>query len=313
MRYLCVFVVTSLIALGQASTTTSARVPDLNGGYEPGSTYSTSKGPGGSSRVEYAPSINGTLAPRESVQEKVVRDDGSGKVIERIVRRYDATGNPGPPEKTVIEERRGADGSTQTTSTVYRGDLNGNLQVYERSVSRAVTQGTSTNTETTIERASIDGALKVAEKVSTAVTRPAKDAEQQTVTRMRVDANGNFYEAVREVTDKQTQAQGQVVENRAQYVGGTLTEQSVARTVTSASGARTVVVDVFAPQAPGLSADPGGRLALKEQQVITSEPGPGGKVTQTVVSKKPTVSDANRLGPGQVVSQAVCTGDCKNP
>jgi hypothetical protein len=313
MRYLCVFVVTSLIALGQSSTTTTARIPDLNGGYEPGSTYSTSKGPGGSSRVEYAPSINGTLAPRESVQEKVVREDGSGKVIERIVRRYDATGNPGPPEKTVIEERRAADGSTQTTSTVYRGDLNGNLQVYERTTSRAVTQGNATNTETTIERANIDGALKVAEKVSASLTRPAKDAEQQTITRMRVDANGNFYEAVREVTDKQTQAQGQVVENRAQYVSGTLTEQSVARTVTSASGAKTVVVDVFAPQAPGLSADPSGRLALKEQQVITSEPGPGGKVTQTVVSKKPTVSDANRLGPGQVISQSVCSGDCRNP
>lgn len=312
MRYLCVFVVTALIALGQASTT-SARIPDLNGGYSSGSTYSSTSGPGGSSRIEYAPSINGTLAPRESVQEKVIRQDSSGKVVERYVRRYDATGNPGPVEKTVIEERRAADGSMQTMSTVYRGDLNGNLHVYERSTSRAVTQGTSTNTETTIERASIDGALKVAEKVSASLTQLSKTAEQQTVTRMRVDTNGNLYEAVREVSDKQVTAQGQTIENRAQYVGGTLAEQSVARTVTSPGGARTTTVDVFSTQAPGLSADPSGRLALKEQQVITSEPGPGGKVTQTVVSKKPTVSDANRLGPGQVIAQAVCTGDCKNP
>lgn len=312
MRYLCVFVVTALIALGQTSTTTSARIPDLNGGYSPGSTYSSTSGPRGSSRIEYAPSINGTLAPRESVEEKIIRQDSAGKVVERYVRRYDATGNPGPVEKTVIEERRAPDGSTQTTSTVYRGDLNGNLQVYERSISRAVTQGNATNTETTIERASIDGALKVSEKVSAALTRPAKDAEQQTVTRMRVDTNGNLYEAVREVSDKQVTAQGQIIENRAQYVSGALTEQSVARTVTSPTGARTVTVDLFGPQAPGLSADPTGRLALKEQQVITAEPGPGGKITETVVSRKPNVSDANRLGPAQVLSKAVCTGDCKN-
>lgn len=301
----------SLTGFGQ--TTTETRIPDLNGGFSTaGPSYTTLRGPGGSvSRTEYAPGINGQLAPRETVQEKVIREDANGKVIERQVRRYDATGNPGPPEKTVIEERKAADGSMLTTATVYRGDLNGNLQVSERSVSRSVTQGNSTNTETTVERAGIEGSLRVAEKVSSVVLRPSKDVEQQTVTLLRLDASGNFYEAVREVSDKQMAGKGETRENRAQYVGGVLAEQSVARTVTAPNGATTVTVDVYSPQAPGMSADPSGRLALKEQQVISSEPGPGGKVTQTVVSRKPSVSDANRLGPAQVLSQSVCSGDCK--
>ncbi len=317
MRYLYVFALALPAAFSQGSSNTSTRIPDINGGTSiEGPSISSNRTAAGSSRTEYSTSINGQLAPRESVEEKIIRQDANGKVIERYVRKFDATGNPGRVEKTVIEERKSGN-TVSTTATVYRADLNGNLSPAERSVSQSVTQGATTTTETAIERSGFDGAsgLTAAERVTAVVVQTGKDAQQVTTTRMRKDPSGNFYVAVREVSDKQTE-NGAVVENRVQYVDGALAEQSVSRTIVGKDGSSTTTVDVFSTQAPGLSADAagvgGGKLALKEQQQITSQPGAGGKVTQTVVSRKPNVSDANRLGPAQVLSQTVCTGAC-NP
>jgi len=307
--YLCCFV---LPALAQQAANTESRIPDLNGGYTTsGPTYhSTRTATGNSSRIEYAPSINGQLAPRESVEEKVIRNEAGVRVVERYVRRYDATGNPGPVEKSVIEERK-VDGAVLTTTSVFRGDLNGNLAPAERTVSRAVTKGTVTTTDTTIERSNLDGALSAAERVQAVVTKTAADREEATLTRSRKDASGNFYEAVREVTERVTLPGNVVTENRVQYVGGTLAEQTVARTVKDAAGSSTITIDVFMPQQPGMSAESSGRLALREQQQVTTQV-ENGKSTQTVVTRKPSVSDANRLGPPQVLSQSTCTGTgCK--
>jgi hypothetical protein len=309
MRYLSILLVFPIFA--QQSETTS-RLPDLNGGYTTeGQTFAATKSSTGSSRVELAPSVNGSLVPRETVKEKILRDDASGRVIERYVQRHDPNGNPGPVEKTVIEEKKSG-GTVTVNTTVYRGDLNGNLQASERSVSQTVKQGAVTNTETTIERKGLDGQFIPAERIQATTIEQSKTQQTQTVTRLRRDPSGNFYEAVKETSTRETTADGQTVENRAQYVDGALAEQAVARTVTGPDGAISTTVDLYSTQAPGLSADIGGKLALKERQQVTRQPGPGGQITETVISRKPT-TDANRLGPAQVVSKTVCQGDCKQP
>jgi hypothetical protein len=296
------------LAFGQTSSSLKSAIPGLDGAAVEGPIYQTSKSATGSSRIEYSTSINGRLAPRESVEEKVIREDANGKVVERYVRRFDATGNAGPVEKTVIEERKSGN-TLMTTSTVYRGDLNGNLMPAERSVAQAVEQGNTVQTNVTIERSGFDGQMAPVERIAQTTVKSSAEAQQQTTTRMRRDANGNFYEAVREVRDTTTPKNGPAVENRAQYVDGALAEQSVARTVVGPNGSRTTVIDVYATQQPGLSADAGGRLALKEQQQIVREVGAGGKTaTETVTSRKPNVSDPGRLGPAQVLSRTTCSG-----
>ena len=253
--------------------------------------------------------MNGSMIPRESLEEKVIRQDANGRTVERMVRRYDANGSPSGFEKTVVEEQKSGN-SVTTSATVYRGDLNGNLQTQERSVSHTVTQGPVTSTDTTIERNGLDGQLAPAERVNATTVKQSETSQQQTVTRLRRDASGNFYEAVKETKAVETQ-NGQVIENRAQYVGGKLIEQAVARTVTIPGGATSTTVDVFTPQAAGQFADPGGKLALREQQQISRVPGPAGQVTETVVSRK--AIEANRLGAAQLVSKTVCQGNCNQP
>lgn len=321
MRYcvslLLVIFVTSL-APGQTSSSLKSAIPGLDGGSTDGPVYQVSKSAKGSSRVEYSTSINGQLAPRESIEEKVLRDDANGRVVERNVRRFDATGNAGPVEKTVIEERKSGN-TLVTTSTVYRGDLNGNLIPAERSVAQAVEQGNTVQTNVTVERSGFDGQMTPVERIAQTTVKSSPETQQQTTTRMRRDANGNFYEAVREVRDTTTTPSsskngGTTVENRAQYVDGALAEQTVARTVTQPNGSRTTVVDVYATQQPGMSADSTGRLALKEQQQIVREVGSGGRTaTETVTSRKPNVSDPGRLGPAQVLSRTTCNGGCEKP
>ena len=202
----------------------------------------------------------------------------------------------------MIEERKSGP-TTVVTSTTYRGDLNGNLQPAERSVAQTVAQGNTTNTNVTVERPGIDGRLTAAERITQTTVQSSKDAQQQTTTRMRLDSNGNYYEAVREVKDTSLN-NGATVENKAQYVDGQLAEQTVARTVTAPNGSSTTTIDVFATQQPGLTADIGGKLALKEQQQIVKQVS-GSATTETVTSRKPNVSDPNRLGPPQVLSKTI--------
>jgi hypothetical protein len=318
MRYLfTTFLAAGIVLAGQSgSSNTQTLVPDLNGGFVASNpTYSSTKSPGASSQTEYMMGINGQLVPRESTEEKVTMREGGVKVIERMVRRYDQNGQLAGSEKVVIEEKKSGNTVT-TTSTLYRGDLNGNLAPAERTQSQAVTQGQITRTESTVERSGFDGRFAVAERVSATVVQKSKETQEATTSRMRLDTNGNFYEAVREVSEKTAAADGRVTENKTQYVGGALFEQSVSRTVPGPGGSATTTVDVFTTEVPGVTADPTGRLALKvalkEQQQIVVQPtgGKGGPVTQTVTSRRPTVNEPNRLGPAQVLSQSVCKGNC---
>ncbi len=62
-----------------------------------GPTISQTKSANGSQTTVTTQSINGRTVPMEQVEEQVLRNDSSGKVTERIVRRYDPQGNPLPP------------------------------------------------------------------------------------------------------------------------------------------------------------------------------------------------------------------------
>ena len=260
-------------------------------------------------------SINGNTVPMERIEQRVLQNDASAKVTERIVQRYDPQGNPLPSIRQVIEEQKRPDGSSTTQSTTYSTNINGNTEVTEKSVTDTQKTASGETSETTVQRPTVNG-FETVEKQSEVVSKQGKNYQADTTT-YRSDGNGGFYPAVRQTTDHTVQG-SEATDNSAEYERGPEGElelhgQTVTKTVTQPDGLKNKVVDIYAPNVPGVVSGNGSGLKLIEQDTIDSTPGPGNTVVQTLSARRPTVSDPNTLGPEQQLSQTVCKGDCKPP
>ncbi|HTS47094.1 MAG TPA: hypothetical protein VMH05_04075 [Bryobacteraceae bacterium] len=309
-----VFVSAAVLCAQGTSVSTTTDV-DINGHrVQKGPDVITTKTATGAVTTETMQSINGRMVPLERVEERVLRDDASGRVVERIVRRYDSQGNPAPPTRETIEETKRSDGSSTTTSSTYRTDFNGNTQLAQKSVTETHKSGGEERSETVVQRPSINGSLDTVEKQEQVKVAQPGGYRDETTT-YRPSDNGGFYAAVRTVTDH-TDKNGQSTDNAIEYEanpGGALQvhSQTVTKTVTAPDGSKGSVVDIYATSVPGTVDAPGSALKLQEQQLVDSQKGPGGTVTQTLSVRRPTVSDPNTLGPARQISQTVCKGDCK--
>jgi hypothetical protein len=314
----CIFatLACSLSLAAQQSNVNSTTLVDINGHrVADGPTVSQSKSANGADITETTQSINGRTVPVERVEERVVRNDSSGKVTERIVHRYDPQGNPMPSVKQVIEEQKRPDGGATTESTTYRGDVNGNMQVIEKLVTDTQVSGSSQTSETIVQRPTANG-LATVEKQSQVVNKQSDGYQSQTTT-YRSDGNGGFRTAVRQTVDHTKQG-SQDSDNSAEYELGPdgqlqLHSQTVTKTVTRPDGSKDTVVDIYSRGVPGTVNGNESGLKLQEQQLIETAPGPNKTVVQTLSVRRPTVSDPGALGPARQLSQTVCQGDCKPP
>src|SRR5262245_16366069 len=102
----------ALLAAQQSSRQSSTWTIDASGHRVEGPSYTSADSPQGGGRMERAQSINGRMVTIQSSEDRVLRDTPQGKEVERIIRKYDATGNSGPPTKVRIEETKNPDGST---------------------------------------------------------------------------------------------------------------------------------------------------------------------------------------------------------
>lgn len=297
------------VAVAQQSTTYGT---DLNGRRTVYSSTSASQADGVTKRSELTQSINGRNVPLESTEERVVREDASGRVVERIVRKYDANGNPGGVEKQQVEERKNADGTVSSTVSVYRGDLNGRMTLTERIRTDAQKSGNTTTSTVSVERGGINGGFDLIERRN--ITETQNGSSVNTVsTTSRKGNSGQFVEALKVVTDAQ-EVNGQLVQNQAQYEAAgdygrlQLSSQTVTRSRKNADGTESKEVDIFR-SVPG-RADPSGKPALQERQIIEVRRA-GESLTETTLVQRPTMNDPNRLGPAVRLSERVCTGkDC---
>lgn len=260
-------------------------------------------------------SINGRSVPLEQVEERVLRNDASGKVTERITRRYDPQGNPLPPVKQTIEEQKRPDGSSTVQSTTYSTDINGNQQITEKSTTDTQKNGSGLTSETVIQRNTVNG-FETVEKQSSVVSKQGDNYQAESTTYLR-DGNGGFFPSVRQTTEHTVQG-SEVSDSSAEYERGAtgslqLHGQTVTKTITRPDGLKDAVVDIFSRDVPGTVNSPEAPLKLQEQQTIESTPGPGNSVVQTVSVRRPSVSSPSTLGPPQQISQTVCKGDCKPP
>lgn len=310
-RFIVGTIASAFLLSAQQSSVTSTTAVDINGRrVADGPAVVHSKSDGRSESTEVLQSINGRMVPIQRVQERVLRDDSSGRVVERIIREFDQTGNPSAPAKEIIEEQKRPDGSSTRQVSSYRGDINGSMQLIEKSMTQTQTSASTENAETVVQRPTVNGSLETVEKQSVVkVKQPSGYTEDKTT--YRRDGNGGFRAAVRETTEHTEQGQ-QSSDSTAEYeLGSTgqlqLHSQKVTKTITAADGSKDQVVDLFGQNVPG-TVDQGG-LKLYEQQLIQKKQRPN-EVTETVSVRRPTVSDPKVLGSARQISETVCRGKC---
>jgi hypothetical protein len=299
----------------QQSTVSDTSSVDVNGNrVADGPAISQTKTATGSVTTVTHQSINGGSVPLERVEVHVLRDDASGKVTERIIRRFDPQGNPMPAVRETIEEQKRPDGSSTVQSTTYRGDINGNTQIAEKTTTDTRPTGSGESSETIVQRATADG-LTTVEKRDEVVVKEPSGGYQSDSTIYRSDGNGGFYAAVRQNTERKVQG-SEVSDSSAEYERGPngdlqLHGQTVTKTVTRPDGSQDAVVEIYGRNVPGTVSGSDSALKLQEQQVIESAPGPNNTVVQRVTVRRPSISDPQTLGPPRQLSETVCQGDCK--
>jgi hypothetical protein len=279
---------------------------DINGRQV--ATPSSSRTNGNSS--EQIEDINGRVAPLEKSEEKVLADTKTEKVIERTVRRYDQNGHPGPIEKVRVEETKAPDGSTSTVlTTVYRGDLNGNMALFEKSSKQTQISGGTETFQSETMRPTLNGSVEVIEKSSGKIQKSAK-ATSEDITIYRKDANGRFAEAAHVVAQK-TIEPDRTTENRTKYstTNGKLEfeRQTVTQTQKQPDGSEVKDITIYGNASPGRPSEPGPQL--REQQRIVRQRADG-ETTETLSIRRPSLAD-QELGAFVKVGEKVCTGKCE--
>lgn len=289
-------------------TVVSSGTFDINGRRVDGASSLVNQAPGSADRIEMVRSVNGRTVPVESVEDKVVSELGGVKIIERVVKRYDASGRPGPPERVHIEERKNADGSVNSATSVTRADLNGNYALAERTVTDSKKSGDTTNSNTVVERPTLNGSLEVVERKEVVKRETADGSVSQSSSVSRRDTNGRFGETARQVLEK-TVAGGRTVENVATYEAGSTGMQLIRQTVSKeVAGSNQKEVEVFETAQAGRVGST--KPELREQRIIEKTATANGAV-ESISVRRPLASDPNRLGKAQKVEEIICTGKCK--
>lgn len=253
---------------------------------------------------------DGREVPLQKVEEKVISDDGTTRVVERIVRQYTTDGRPGPPEKTRIEERKSADGSLTTSTTTWKGDISGNLVLSERSVSESHTSADGSVVNTAVERPTINGSMEMVERRER-VTRTSPNSETENTTIYTLNTNGSFAESARSTVER-TKQNGTMVENAANYELGKLVKQTVS-TTRRQGDTEEVQEDVFLADTPGVVRAQGeSRPQLQQRRLIEKTYSSAGS-KEIVRMQQPVSGDPSRLGNPRKVEETICTGKCGAP
>jgi hypothetical protein len=299
------------LAAQQTAGQSSVYSVDFNGNRIAGPTYSYTETPQGNQRVETASTINGRLAPIQSTEDKVLQQDAQTKVVERVIRKYDATGVPGQPITIRIEEKKNSDGSTSVQTTAYQTDINGNKQLFERSTSQTRPGAGATETSTTVERVTLNGGLQAVERDSK-VERKTGDATKVESTTYRRDVSGNFTPFAQSVTQT-SKTGGTETSDATHYALGpdgklTVASREIDHVVTKPDGSKVVDSDVYSRVSAGHIEDINSSEPRLQQQVHKElMPGPGGVTIETTSVRARLANDSARFGAYEKVSQTTYT------
>jgi hypothetical protein len=283
---------------------------DLNGNRVDGQSFSTNDG----DHKELFQSINGHQVPLEQSVDRVVSQDASSKVTERIVKKFNRDGQLISTDRVMIEESKRPGGSSTVRETTYRSDVNGSFREAERKTTETLVNGSTTTANTVIDRPTLNGSLETVEKRS-AVTEGPADNQHTTESVYRPTLSGGFQEALRYVSTT-SKANDTTKETTANYEPGIdgqlrLASQSEATTTKQPDGTEVTQTNLFAQTVAGNVQDSSGPMRIKEQQIVQQRTNPDGSVVETFSVRRPSVSDPNRLGDLQKLSETVCKGKCQ--
>ena len=103
---------------------------------------------------------NGRRVPYITEDTKQISASARKKVSERRTQRYDTRGRPSRQDLVRIEERKLPNGAVQRTETLYSENMNGRMEMVERSVEVVEENGPVTKTTKKTEKPSINGRLE---------------------------------------------------------------------------------------------------------------------------------------------------------
>ena len=288
-------------------STSTVYTYDSNGRRVAAYDQAKASGPGGSSQSQTVTDIHGRKVPLESAEETVISEGPEGRVVERVVKKFDAQGRPTGQEKVRLEESKSADGASSTVrATVYDRDLNGRFALRERSTTLTNKDGSSTRAETVVERPNVNGNLDPLERKVAIITGDDSKTLKDVIV-YRKDQQGALTPAVREVTETTKEGDRETA-NTSEYNAAStgkmeLTGQKLSQTVKAADGSESQIVDVFGI---GHAREP----KLRERQLIERTPGEGKGTVETFSVQRPA-QDSGRLGAPQKISETVCSGNCR--
>jgi hypothetical protein len=302
-------VFTAALAAAQSSSTTFTK--DINGNTASGQSFSSS---GKGESTERFQSINGRQVPLEQSTDRVVREDANSKVTERIVKKYNRDGQVTATERVMIEESKLPGGGSSVRETTYRSDVNGSQSEAERKTTETRVSGSTTTASTVIDRPTMNGGFETVEKKSTITDGPIEN-QHITESVYRRGLSGGFQEALRTVKTA-SKDNGTTKESAANYEPGMngqlqLASQSESTIVKQPDGTEITQTNLFASTVAGNVQDSTGKMRVKEQQLIQRRPNADGSVVETLSVRRPSVSDPNRLGDLQKLSETVCKGKCQ--
>lgn len=315
MRYVCVLAalcLTGAVWAQEKGRRISTYSYDVNGRRVIQESASARSTQGQTTRTEWAETLNGRREPLESVEERVIEEGPSGRVVERIIRRHGQNGQPGQVEKVRIEERAQPGGGKVVSESVYRTDINGRFALQERRTTEATVSGAVTNVSASLERPNLSGSMETVER-RRAMERKRTDGFTRDVSTFRKDASGNFVEQERERTEMSKRGKRET-ETTTVYNAARGSLQFATQTVTdterSADGSETREISIYGTSAMGRSVVGSGEAVLREQRLVERTPGSGGSMVERLSVRRASLADANRMEPYRVVSEAVCTGNC---
>jgi len=308
------FLVAMGVAVAQEARTLDVYKYDANGRRTPVNGFSAASGGGSSVKSETTRNLNGRTVPIEQTEEKVLSESPSGRTVERIVKINDEQGRLVRTERTLIEEQKSSNGGMHVVTSTYRSNVNGQMDLAEKSVMDSSKSGNTTSAETVIQRKTINGSFDLVERRATVMKETEKTTEADS-TVYRPDLNGSMQAQEREIVKSVATPTGTRVEStlynskssRQAGDGMEFSTKSVTETVVRPDGSQATVTDVYAQSAPGRASD-GTAPKLKEQLVVERKPVNGGYV-EAIAVRRPAVADGV-LGAAQKVSETVCTGSC---
>ena len=154
----------------------------------------------GSHKTQTLQSISKRDVPYFSEREEILSQTETEKTVERRIQRYDAGGNPTQQELVREETKTLPDGTIVTTATTFVENINGRMEVVERTVSREKRSGDRIQRTVTSERPSINGGFQTYTWEESVETRQG-DASARIETVRKVDnGGGRLVESVREET-----------------------------------------------------------------------------------------------------------------